>query len=449
MRLFTRAAAALLLLSSFTAPALAQNWVGAWAYVASPLPPGQAPAAPVPPAVARINAAVPLGALPPPLTPPAPPGAGRGPLLENPGNIAILPNNADLSNATVRQLVRVSAGGRQIRLRFSNENGADVMAIGAVRVAIAGPDGSVAPGGQAVTFDGKAGGVIIPAGAPFYSDPINLTVRPLDRLLISIHVPGTVPRTGRSLFTYVSPSGSGDQTGATTLPDVRLTRVTTHVTQVEVNADVPTSAIVTIGDSITEGAASTNNAFRGWPDRLAERLAAANKPWAVVNAGISGNRVLRYGSGPNALARLDRDVLSVPGVKALIVLEGINDIGSGYNPNPNAVRLPITAEALIAGHKQIIARAHARGIKVYGGLLTPYQGAGYASPEGEQARQALNNWIRTSGAYDGVIDFATPTADSANPLTFAASFNDGDKLHPNDAGYRAMGDAIDLEMVTK
>lgn len=448
MRIIIRAAAAALLLASFTSPALA-DWVGAWAYVASPLPPGQTPAA-VSPAMARLSAASPGGPLPPPLTPPTPPAPGRGPLLENPGNIAILPNNADLSNTTVRQLVRVSAGGPQIRLRFTNENGADVMPLGMVRVGIAGPDGSIVAGSdRAVTFDGRPGGVIIPAGAPFYSDPIDLAVRPLDRLLISVHVAGAAPRAGRTQFMYVSPSGSGDQTSAQRLPQAQLTRIAIYVSQVEVNTDTPHSAIVTLGDSITEGAASTNNAFRSWPDRLAERLVAAKKPWTVVNAGISGNRVLRYGSGPNALARLDRDVLSVPGVKALILLEGINDIGSGYNPNPNAAILPITPEGLIAGYKQIIARAKARGIKVYGGLLTPYQGAGYSSAEGEKARQAVNNWIRTSGAFDGVIDFATPTADKANPLTFAAEFNDGDKLHPNDVGYQAMANAIDLEMVTK
>jgi lysophospholipase L1-like esterase len=448
MRTFTRAAAAALMLATLTSPAMA-DWVGAWAFVVVPLPPGQTPAAPVPPALARFNAAIPLGMPPEAVNPPNPPGGGRGPLLENPGNIPVLPNNAELANTTVRQLVRVSAGGSQIRLRFSNENGADMMPVSAVRVGLAGPDGAIVAGSdRPVTFDGKSG-VMIPAGAPLYSDPVALSVRPLDRLLISIHVPGAVPRGGHSLFMYVSPNGSGNQTAASSLPDMRLTRVTAYITQVEVDAAPSTAAIVTFGDSITEGIGSTNNAFRGWPDRLAERLVAAKKPWSVVNAGISGNRILRYGAGPNALARLDRDVLSVPGVKALILLEGINDIGSGYNPNPNATILPITPEALIAGYKQIIARAKAKGIKVYGGLLTPYQGAGYASPEGEKARQAVNNWIRTSGAFDGVIDFATPTADKANPLTFAAEFNDVDKLHPNDAGYQAMADAIDLEMVTK
>ena len=165
----------------------------------------------------------------------------------------------------------------------------------------------------------------------------------------------------------------------------------------------------------------------------------------MVNAGIGGNRLLRYGTGPNALARLDRDVFGVPGVKAVILLEGINDIGRGFTTlGPQD---PATLEALIAADKQIIERCHAHGIKVIGALLTPYQGAGYASPAGEQVRTGLNNWIKTGGAFDGVVDFATATADPANPLTFRAEYNIRDKLHPNDAGYRAMGDAIDLGLL--
>ena len=448
MRLIMRAALTAFLLAVPASATFAQsnNWVGAWAFVAAPLPPGVNPAALAPANVGPSTAApiLPMGASPvPPVTNAAP----SPPRLENPGRIAILENYVPLNNVTVRQLVRVSAAGQQIRLRFSNENGTDMMAVGAVRVGLAGPDGNILAGSdRPVTFDGRGGGVMIPASAPLYSNPVTLAVKPLDKLLISIHVSGDVPRGGRSLTMYVTET-KGDHTADARLPQVRLTRVSTYVTQVEVNADTPTRAIIVIGDSITEGTGSTNNAFRGWPDRLAERLAAAKKSWAVVNAGISGNRLLRYGTGPNALARLDRDVFSVPGAKALIVLEGINDIGRGFTPNGN--REPLTADSLIAAHKQIIARARALGIKVYGGLLTPYGGAGYSSPEGEAVRQALNTWIQTSGAYDGFIDFATPTADKANPLTFAAGFNDGDKLHPNDAGYQAMADAIDLEMVTK
>jgi lysophospholipase L1-like esterase len=202
--------------------------------------------------------------------------------------------------------------------------------------------------------------------------------------------------------------------------------------------------LVTLGDSITEGAASTANAFRSWPDRLAERLAA--RSWAVVNAGIGGNRLLRYGAGPNALARLDRDVLSVPGLKAIVLLEGINDIGRGFTPT--GATEPVTLEALEAADLQIIARAHEHGIRVLGATLTPYQGAGYSSPAGEKVREGLNEWIKTSRAFDGVIDFAPALADPDDPLTFAKSYNDRDHLHPNDAGYKAMADAIDLAVIT-
>jgi lysophospholipase L1-like esterase len=419
----------------------ADNWVGAWGFVPTPPPPGEA-AVVITPAVASLAALTPLSTPPVPAAPNAP--APFVPLVDNPGNLAILPNTVELANVTVRQLVRVSTGGKQIRLRLSNEAGASVLPIGAVHVAAAGTDGAILPGtDHAVTFDGNAA-VTVPASSPLLSDPVPMQVKPLDRLLISIHLPGPLPRAGHALFQYVTLT-PGDNTSAPRLPDAKLVRTTAMVTEVDVNADAPTNVIVTLGDSITEGALSTGNAFRSWPDRLAERLVSARKNWAVVNAGIGGNRLLRNGAGPGALARLDRDVFSVPGVKAIILLEGINDIGRGFAPSGQIDR--VTPEALIAADKQIIARAHQKGIKVYGGLLTPYQGANYAAPAGEQVREALNNWIRTSGAFDGVIDFATPVADPTNLLTFDAKYNDRDHLHPNDSGYQIMANAIDLAMV--
>jgi lysophospholipase L1-like esterase len=430
-----------IVLCSNSAAFAADNWVGAWGFVPTPLPPGETPVV-ITPAVASLAALTPLS------TPPVPAAANTPapgvPLLENPGNLAILPNTIELTDVTVRQLLRVSTGGGQIRLRISNEGGASVLPIGAVHVAEAGADGGILPGtDHAVTFDSNAA-VTIPASAPLLSDPVPMQVKPLDRLVISIYLPGALPRAGHSLFQYVTLI-PGDNTSAPRLPDAKLARVTALVTEVDVNADAPTNAIVTLGDSITEGALSTANAFRSWPDRLAERLVMARKNWTVVNAGIGGNRLLRYGAGPSALARLDRDVFSVPGVKAIILLEGINDIGRGFAPSGQVD--PITPEALEAADKQIIVRAHQKGIKVYGGLLTPYQGAAYASPAGEQVREALNNWIRTSGAFDGVIDFATPVADPTNPLTFHANYNDRDHLHPNDSGYQVMANSIDLAMV--
>jgi lysophospholipase L1-like esterase len=427
---------------SVSGASFADNWVGAWGFVPLPPPPGEMSVVTTP-ALASLAALTPLS------TPPvlAAPNAAvpAVPPLDNPGNLVILPNNVELANVTVRQLVRVSTAGKQIRLRLSNEGSAGVLPVGAVHVAEAGTDDGIRPGtDHAVTFDGNAG-VTIPASAPLLSDPVPMQVKSLDRLLISIHLPGPMPRAGHALFQYVTLS-AGDNTSAPTLPDAKLVRATAIVTEVDVNADAPTNVIVTLGDSITEGALSTANAFRSWPDRLAERLVTAHKNWAVFNAGIGGNRLLRYGAGPNALARMDRDVFSVPGVKAIILLEGINDIGRGFTPSGQID--PVTSEALEAADKQVIARAHQKGIKVYGGLLTPYQGAGYASPAGEQVREALNNWIRASGAFDGVVDFATPVADPANLLTFNPNYNDRDHLHPNDSGYQVMANAIDLAMVT-
>jgi lysophospholipase L1-like esterase len=416
-----------------------ESWIGVWGYVIAPPAPGPAPA----PFVLPAPVVTPLGAPPAPVAAPAP-RAFPPPLLENPGNVPV-DTAADIRNTTVRQLVRVSADGSRLRLRFSNEDSADPLSLGAVHVGLAAADGSVVAGtDHVVTFDGRSG-VVMPASSPVLSDAIDLPTKALDRMYISIHIPGQLAlRAARTLFQYVAGT-PGDFTASATLPGVRLMRVPVLVTLVESEPTTPTSVVVTLGDSITEGAASTANAFRGWPDRLAER--AAGHHWAVVNTGISGNRLLRYGAGPSALARLDRDVLSVPGIKAIILLEGINDIGRGLGM-PNSTE-PVTAEALEDADKQIIARAHEHGIRVIGATLTPYQGASYASPAGEAAREALNTWIKTGGAFDGVIDFAPVVADPANPLTYSKAFNDRDHLHPNDAGYKAMGDAIDLAVLGK
>ncbi|MEO9131931.1 MAG: SGNH/GDSL hydrolase family protein [Sphingomonas sp.] len=347
------------------------------------------------------------------------------------------------SDVTFRMVSRISAGGTAIRLRLSNELSADPLRLGAVHVALAGDDGAIVAGSdQVVTFEGSTAPVI-PAGAPLLSDRVALKVPPLAHVVVSIYVPGNTEHlTGHQLgvaTTHISP---GDQTGA---PD--FTGATTTVryilSGIDVSGGPATSTIVTLGDSITDGALSSKDTDHRWPDILAERLRAAGKTsFAVANAGISGNRLLATGAGPAALARFDRDVLSVPGVRYVVVLEGINDIGATAHGKGN---MPLPKD-IIGAYRQLIARAHDRGVKVIGATITPYKGAGYYSEDGDAVRQAVNDWIRAPGHFDGVIDFARTVADKADPLTMAADFDSGDKLHPGDAGYKAMAEAVDLAL---
>ena len=221
---------------------------------------------------------------------------------------------------------------------------------------------------------------------------------------------------------------------------------------VMVEPSAPVRAIVTFGDSITDGTASTVNANSRWPDVLARRLKEAGVAVAVLNQGIGGNRVLSDGAGISALARFERDVLSQPGVSHVVIFVGINDIGwPGTAIEPGGIVR--TADEIIAGYKQLIERAHLRSIKVIGSPLTPFENAlaggpnqGYFTPEKEAKRQAVNNWIRTSGAFDGIIDFERVLADPAHASAIAAAYDSGDHLHPNDAGYKAMGESIDLKL---
>jgi lysophospholipase L1-like esterase len=237
---------------------------------------------------------------------------------------------------------------------------------------------------------------------------------------------------------------TGNYSGRPTLPVVAKMQSWFGLSRLEVLAPASVDTVVAFGDSITDGSRSSADANGRWPDVLARRLAAQRLALGVANSGIGGNRVLSEGAfqaGINALARFDRDALDVPGVKHVIVLEGINDIGNArQNPTP-------TAEDLIAAHKQLIERAHARGISIYGGTLTPFEGAAYFTQLGEAKRQTLNDWIRKSRAYDGVVDFDAATRDPAHPAQFRAQYDSGDHLHPNDAGYQTMGEAIDLAML--
>jgi lysophospholipase L1-like esterase len=238
-------------------------------------------------------------------------------------------------------------------------------------------------------------------------------------------------------------SETGNHAGDVTLATVAMVQNWFVLSRVEVVAPESVGGLVAFGDSITDGARSTPNTNSRWPDRLMKRLTEepGAPKLAVMNAGIGGNRVLTDGAGVNALARFDSNALSYPGVTHIIVLEGINDIGQArQNPTP-------TAQDLIAGHRQLIERAHARGIRIYGATLTPFYGAAYYTEAGEAKRQALNEWIRTGKAYDGVIDFDKATRDPNNPKMFLPAYDSCDHLHPNDAGYKAMADAIDLNLL--
>jgi lysophospholipase L1-like esterase len=344
-------------------------------------------------------------------------------------------------NQTVRQVVRLSTGGSQIRIRFTNEYGDKPLDIGAATVSLAGADGLPIGKTLDITFNG-AKAVAIPPKAPMISDPISLDVKALDSLSISLFLPtATGPCTCHFAGTataYVS--SLGNYTMAAFEPASTFTN-RAFLSAVEVSTASPRT-IVTFGDSITDGTASTVNANKRWPDVLAERLNAADAPRGISNQAIAGNRVLSYGMqifGESALSRFDRDVMSVPNANWIVVLEGINDIGMGAASPPSA-------DTLINGYKQIIARAHAKGIKVYGATLLPYEGARYFHENGEVVRQAVNTWIRTSGAYDGVIDFDAAMRDPASPRKMKADLQSGDWLHPNDAGYKVMGEAVDLAL---
>ena len=453
MRRFARSAHApltrlitVLLTLVLAAPAIAQSkgdkWVATWAtaLVSRPLPgprgggPGGPPPGATAPAPAAAPAAPPTGAPAGPA--PAAPGGGRG----------FVPP-ATVTNQTLRQVVRTSIGGSRVRVVLSNAFGTAPIEIGAANVALRDKDASiVAASSKRLTFGGAPTASIL-AGATLVSDPVDLALAPLSDLAIDLFIPGDLGVTpspvtthnGASQTNYVSEAGN--HAGSNTLAPALRPGAWFLLARVEVMAPANTIGVVTFGDSITDGARSTSDTNNRWPDVLARRLAARKGTGAaVLNAGISGNRVLGDGAGLSALARFDKDVLLQTGVTHVVVMEGINDIGvARSNPLPSATDL-------IAGHKQLIERAKARGLKIYGGTLTPYEGAAYFTPEGEAKRQALNDWIRTSGAYDAVIDFDKATRDPAAPTKFLPAYDSGDHLHPNDAGYTAMGNLVDLAL---
>jgi lysophospholipase L1-like esterase len=352
---------------------------------------------------------------------------------------------------TVRQIVFASASGISVRVRLTNVFGTRPLLVGAATVGVQRAAAALAAGTvRTLTFAGRPE-ALIPPGAQVLSDPVRLAVQPLMHLAVSLYLPlVTGPATqhweARQVNYVATGSYAADAAGAPFLTRTRSWYFLDGVDVLAPTRDLGT--VVALGDSITDGVTAPLNANARWPDDLARRLAVRSGPTlSVVDEGIGGNRVLTDSlcCGVDAVGRVQRDVLAQPGVRDLILLEGINDIG--YSQSRNPLTMPhtnVSALQIVEGYEQIIALAHAAGVRVFGATLTPFQGARYWTPAGEAKRESVNRWIKTSGAFDGVIDFAAAVADPADPQRLAPEYDSGDHLHPSAAGYAAMAQAVNL-----
>ncbi|MEU5425095.1 SGNH/GDSL hydrolase family protein [Streptomyces olivoreticuli] len=352
---------------------------------------------------------------------------------------------------SVRQTVRVTGSGTAVRIRLSNRFGNRPLVVSAVSLALAGEGAAVRPGTvREVTFDGLTA-VTVPAGGEVVTDAAELTVRRFDSLTVTLYFDSpTGPATFHAQAYANSYLAAGDRT--TNVEGDGFTKHTHswyYLSDVELSGgEEQHSTVVAFGDSITDGFGSTVGANCRYPDRLAERLSDAGRPWAVINAGIGGNLVLHDSAwyGDRAVSRFERDVLDKPGVRSVIIFAGLNDIGFSevdletYKPNPD-----VTVSELIAAYRELIAKAHGRGIKVIGATVLPFKGSEYHTPRAEAKRIALNEWIRASGEYDAVADFDKALASPDDPEVLLPAYDCGDFKHPNDAGYRAMAAAVDLD----
>lgn len=375
---------------------------------------------------------------------------------------AEVPNPKIFKNQTIREIVHTSIGGSAVRIRLANSFGTQPVTFDAVYLGLQKSAASLVPGSnRAVTFGGSKS-VTIREGADALSDAISLAVGSEQNLVVSLYTSGaTGPATSHSLAfqaNYVSGAGNfaaAERAGVFT--KTAQSWYFLHSIDVLAPPEVR-GAIVALGDSITDGVSSRPDRYERWTDVLARRLlsASTNPVISVLNAGIAGNRVLSSSPcwGANALARLDRDVFSQIGVRAVILFEGTNDIGQPDTPIASAssqevlclTRTQITADELIAGYKQIIAQAHAHGLKIFGATILPYQGYEGWTPKGEAKRVAANHWIKTSGTFDGVIDFASAISDPMNSARMNPKYDCGDHLHPGSAGHEAMANAVDLAL---
>jgi lysophospholipase L1-like esterase len=359
-------------------------------------------------------------------------------------------------NQTVRQIAHVSIGGSRVRIVLSNEYGTRPLTIGAAHIALAGGGSSIVAGSdRPLTFGGRTS-FTIPPGAPAVSEPVDFSVPALGNVAVSLYLPEITPLTTfhwEGVQTaYIA---AGDQVGEPQIERAETTKARVFLSEIQVDAPLDGRAIVTFGDSITDGATSTPDANHRWPDFLAERLQqSGNTHIAVLNEGISGARVLRDRMGQNALARFDRDVIDQARADTVVLMMGINDIGW-----PGTILVPKGEEApspddIIFGYQQLIARAHTHGMRIIGATLTPFEDTfhgnplyGYYDEVKEKKRLAVNEWIRKSGAFDGVIDFDAVTRDPVNPKHILPAYDSGDHLHPQDTGYKAMADSIDLSLL--
>lgn len=367
---------------------------------------------------------------------------------------------------TYRNIVHMSLGGKKARLTFSNRFGAEPLSISGASMARSTGNGTVDAGSlRDVTFSGRPGTVIDP-GKTVISDPVSIDVAPLSDVAVSIFLPAEKITffTDHPLSHTTNYRAAGNQIHTACLPGVTNLKPWRILVAIDVMAPAADAAIVAFGDSITDGQGSSNDANLRWPNQLAARLQADPKyaRFSVVDEGIGGNRVLHDGGTPearagqhfSALTRWSYDALERSGVKYIILLEGVNDIGHSSLIKEGGARMrqerspeaPVTADDLIRAMTQLIDEAHARGVKVIGATLTPYGGANYERPDGEEIHNAINDFIRHGGKFDEVIDFEKATQDPAHPDRYQSDFNNGDHLHPNDAGAKAMADSVDLSV---
>jgi lysophospholipase L1-like esterase len=360
-----------------------------------------------------------------------------------------------LNNQTVRMIIRTSIAGHRVRVQLANTYSATALSVGSAHVAIRRKGSAILPGSDRVLFLGGKASFSIPPGAVVISDPVELDIPQFTDLAVSIYTPGeTGPATLHLVGlhdTYVSDKGNA--AGQPAIAPAAIAGSWYWLSSVEVLAPAYAAAVATFGDSITDGIGSTPNTDSSWPSQLARRLISnpATSHVAVMNEGISADRLLRDGLGPGGLARFDHDVLAHPGVKWVTVLEGINDIGVGlgealaFGPRANtkAADNP-TPDDLIGAYRQMIMKAHAHGIKVVGCTLAPFEGAGYYSEGGNAIRRSVNEWIRARGVFDAVVDFDAVLRNPKSPNKLRPEFDSGDHLHPNDSGYKAMAQAFDF-----